>query len=89
MLGRMNKIFISLLLLLPVAVFAGVYKWMDDAGNIHYGDAPPEDIAATRVELPETSTYQPPATTVRTNKPPHPDKDKVMLPTPATGPSAQ
>ena len=35
--------FVTLLLLQPVS--AGVYKWVDDNGRVHYGDRPPEPAA--------------------------------------------
>lgn len=31
-----------LLLLLPLLASAEIYKWVDERGNIHFGDAPPE-----------------------------------------------
>ena len=33
---------LSPFLLFSTAAYAGVYKWIDSAGNIHYGDKPPE-----------------------------------------------
>ena len=30
---------------------ADVFKWIDDAGNVHYGDSPPEASGSERMEL--------------------------------------
>ena len=38
---------------------AGVYKWVDKEGNVHYGDTVPPDGLATEVDLPESSRYKP------------------------------
>lgn len=40
----------AFILVLPGTVFAGIYKWTDAHGNVHYGEHPPPD-AQTR-ELP-------------------------------------
>lgn len=41
-----------LLLLLPsVCVAAGIYKWRDADGNIHYGDRPPPESAAQSLDI--------------------------------------
>jgi len=42
---------------------AGVYKWVDADGNIHYSDQP-LSADAKEMQLPELSTYSAPATTV-------------------------
>jgi hypothetical protein len=33
---------------LPFAVFAATYKWIDDKGAVHYGDAPPTSARQVR-----------------------------------------
>jgi glutaredoxin len=38
-------------LLAPAAPAAGVYKWTDAAGRTHFGDRPPEDIAAQEIRI--------------------------------------
>lgn len=32
------------------AAVAGVYKWVDEKGKVHYGDVPPRAVTATRVQ---------------------------------------
>jgi glutaredoxin len=39
------------LALLPIPVYAGVYKWTDEAGRAHYSDLPPPTAGATRLKL--------------------------------------
>ncbi len=38
----LSSLYLVTLLTSPVA-YADLYKWVDDRGNIHYGDKPPED----------------------------------------------
>lgn len=51
----MNLSRVTSLLLLFILVFpawgAGVYRWTDAAGNVHFGDAPPPERKAEGVEL--------------------------------------
>jgi hypothetical protein len=42
-----------LLLAAGAATAAGVYKWVDAEGRVHFGDRPP-DLGATAVEVPNT-----------------------------------
>ena len=42
-------------LLSCAASFAGVYKWIDDAGRVHYSNTPHK--AAKEIKLPPSSTY--------------------------------
>ncbi len=44
------------LMLVPLAAAAEVYKWVDDQGNVVYSDQPRP--GAETVELPEVSTYK-------------------------------
>lgn len=37
-----------------------IYKWVDGAGNVHYGDQPQGSRATKMKELPGLSTYAPP-----------------------------
>ncbi|MEH6583877.1 MAG: DUF4124 domain-containing protein [Halioglobus sp.] len=41
------------LFLLPAAGYAQVYQWTDEAGNVHFGDRPPEDAEAKSLNLPK------------------------------------
>jgi hypothetical protein len=45
-------------MLLALPVQAAVYKWVDEAGNVHYGDTPPIE-GARQLELPEYTRYAP------------------------------
>ena len=47
------------MLLIAGFVSAGVYKWVDKDGNIHYSDTAPPHGQAQELELPETSRYKP------------------------------
>lgn len=51
----MQNVFAVLVLLcsaLPAA--AGVYKWIDREGKVHYGDTQPSNVPSRPVELPDT-----------------------------------
>lgn len=45
-------------LLFAGSVSAAVYKWVDDHGNVHYGDLPPGEAPAEPMNLPGVSTYK-------------------------------
>jgi len=56
--------------------FAGIYKWVDAEGNVHYGQQRPADAASERMEVQQhapqdVSTYNRPGT----NKAEDPAKD--------------
>ena len=71
MLNRMNinplsstrkRLFSALLITVmstPLAVTAGIYKWTDEQGNVHYGSQRPEDATAERMKI---ESDKPPAT---------------------------
>jgi len=44
-----------------MTVEAAVYKWVDDQGVTHFGDLPPGEVSADRIELPQLQTYTAPA----------------------------
>lgn len=48
----MSKILLVLILSLSFAgaSFAGMYKWVDEEGNVHYGDCPPDDCKPEQIE---------------------------------------
>jgi len=48
---------IAALLVLQSVTHAGVYKWVDDEGNIHFGDRKPNSTDAEQVKLKEINTY--------------------------------
>ena len=54
------------LLLLCVSATAGVYKWTDEAGRVHYSDKPPE-TAAEKLDI-ETHRTDPEQLTARLNQ---------------------
>lgn len=46
---KFHLILLSSLLAIPA--FAGVYKWTDGQGNIHYSDSPPAAAKTTQLKL--------------------------------------
>lgn len=53
-----GKIVLLASLLLSGSASAAVYKWVDEQGNVHYGDLPPGQVPAETVKLPGITTYQ-------------------------------
>jgi glutaredoxin len=45
------KRWILTLFILSSPVFAGVYKWTDENGRIHYSDTPPATVKASKLKL--------------------------------------
>lgn len=35
----------------PLFAVAGIYKWVDDNGNVHFSDKPPAEVRASKVEV--------------------------------------
>jgi hypothetical protein len=56
------KVFISLVLLfgliIPSAAFAEVYRWVDNEGNVHFGDCPPTSCESEAVQIAPTPSNQ-------------------------------
>ncbi|MBI5461979.1 MAG: DUF4124 domain-containing protein [Gammaproteobacteria bacterium] len=71
--------------LLPALVSAGVYKWVDADGTVHFSDVPQD--GAEEVHVPPPQTYTPaqlPPITPRTEAPPAPaEYTAFTLATPA------
>ncbi|MEH6357652.1 MAG: DUF4124 domain-containing protein [Pseudomonadales bacterium] len=44
---------VLLLFLICTVTVAGIYKWTDESGRVHYGDEPPEEADAKSVTIPE------------------------------------
>jgi len=44
-------VFVALLFAAPLVYAQGVYKWVDAQGQVHYGERPPEEAAATEVTI--------------------------------------
>ena len=54
----MRKLFVlPVLALLPALAVAGVYKWVDDNGTVHYSDTP--QPGSEEVHVPPPQTYSP------------------------------
>ena len=54
-----KQILLSLILAIiitPSAMSAGVYKWIDKEGEVHYGSKRPADTAAELVNIPDSRT---------------------------------
>ena len=47
----MNLFACAVLALFSVGAGSEVYKWVDDEGNVHYGDSPPENVEAEPVHV--------------------------------------
>jgi len=56
----MRKLLPLLCLLLSLPLSAEIYKWVDEQGNVHYGDNPAGADAKPMGKLPGLSTYAPP-----------------------------
>lgn len=48
---------------MPLTCSAGVYKWVDNEGNVHFGDKPPVEAGANEVEIKINSYTSPGVTT--------------------------
>ncbi|MBX2848564.1 MAG: DUF4124 domain-containing protein [Acidiferrobacterales bacterium] len=47
----MKEAFLLVLLILPICVHAEIYKWIDDDGNVHFGDSLPADANPEKLDL--------------------------------------
>ena len=56
----MNRLFLVLLLALPFAVSAQVYKTVDENGNTVFSDTPPAGGTSEKIELGTTNSAPPP-----------------------------
>ena len=52
----MKKIILLLGLIASVAAHAGVYKWVDENGKVHYGDSPQASQPTVEMNVDETTT---------------------------------
>jgi hypothetical protein len=49
---RNMKYLVCLILVITSSAYAnGIYKWIDEDGNVHYGDAPPASVATEEVTV--------------------------------------
>lgn len=46
----MKQSLITVLLFISLNAFAGVNKWVDTDGKVHYSDTPPENIKTTKIK---------------------------------------
>ena len=51
----MKNLLILPILILPIAVQASVYKWVDENGKVHYGDQPKVSQPAVEMSIDDTS----------------------------------
>lgn len=47
------------IMILQAGFAAGVYRWVDEHGNVHYGDRPPSNEETTRLEFESAPTPAP------------------------------
>lgn len=48
---------VVILLIIPFCVFAEIYKWTDEKGNVHFGDRPKGDYTAEEISV-EVNSYE-------------------------------
>ena len=72
----MRLITITILVLFALPSSAGIYKWVDSDGNVHYSDQP--SAGATEIKLRKATVYTPPA-------PPASQESASGTPKPETG----
>jgi len=55
----LNKLFITLFLAVPCLALAGnaIYRWVDEAGTVHYGDTVPERYQGSATRKPELKEH--------------------------------
>lgn len=46
-----TRMLLILVLLTPTITQAGVYRWVDEQGNTHFGDQPPEKVAHQEISV--------------------------------------
>lgn len=55
----MKRIYVAVVALCASLAHAEVYKWVDEQGEIHFGDQPPSRESAEKVKLPKAQVYRP------------------------------
>ena len=50
----MKKLILFFVLIVPVAVYASVYKWVDENGKVHYGDQPKASQPTVEMNIDDT-----------------------------------
>ncbi len=53
-----KKIILLFILIVPVTAYAGVYKWVDENGKVHYGDSPQASQPTVEMNV-EVATPEP------------------------------
>ena len=57
--GPIRIVLLSLALISATSVaYAGIYRWVDDQGNMHFSDRRPGTADSEKLELPEINTYE-------------------------------
>ena len=51
----MKKSVLLFIMLAPLSLYAGVYKWVDDNGKVHYGDQPQSSQPSIEMNIDVTS----------------------------------
>ena len=46
-------VFVLLMLSCPLSGHSAIYKWVDEKGQVHFGDCPPDDCEVEELTLPE------------------------------------
>jgi len=76
---------VLLLACLALPATAAVYKWVDENGEVHYGDVPPPSGQANQVDLPDYSRYAPRPLDSDRNRSARPSQDAEEQPTEPAG----
>lgn len=77
-----------ILVLLPVAASAGVYKWIDADGTVHYSDTPKPGAEEVHVPPPQTYTPAPLPPATPATEAPEPPVEYTRLAITAPAPEA-
>jgi hypothetical protein len=48
------RFFMFLMAIVAVVAMAQIYRWVDEEGNVHFGDRAPENSVAESIEMPES-----------------------------------
>ena len=53
----MMKLLMIVLFLFPLLSAAEIYRWTDDSGRVHFGDAPPDEETSEKVQI-QVNSYK-------------------------------
>ncbi len=71
--GYLLSVLLITAIFTPLVVTAGIYKWTDENGNVHYGGQRPADTTSERMKIKSGETPYGEETTAKDNK----DKAKL------------